>query len=81
MLYIWICLAKHFILAHAPDSYNVSALYGPLNPILCIQFQFVCSNLEYNIKMTLDDLEILIYYSPYIKIFYYESCMSIGGAT
>jgi hypothetical protein len=42
---------------------------------------FCVSNLEYNIKMTLDDLEILIYYSPYIKIFYYESRMSIGGAT
>jgi hypothetical protein len=38
-------------------------------------------NLEYNIIMTLDDLEILIYYSSNIKIFYYESRMSIGGAT
>ncbi len=39
------------------------------------------SNLEYNIKVTLKGLEILIYYSPYIKIFYYESRMLIGGAT
>jgi hypothetical protein len=39
------------------------------------------SNLEYNIKMTLNDLQILIYYLSYIKIFYYESRISIGGAT
>jgi hypothetical protein len=31
--------------------------------------------------MTLDDIEILMYYSHYTKIFYYENRMSIGGAT
>jgi hypothetical protein len=60
ILYIWICLLKHFMLDHASDFYNASARYGPFNQHKSRRKSMV--NLKSNISKNIKDKIFLTCY-------------------